>query len=298
MTKKIVIILTFLVITKITLHSTTQPGWLCLQKNYAISETLLSSSFLEIGALQTILNNPSSLAYYKGKSGIFFSTELSTLNNNNSTIFYVNKLNSTGLAASIVYNDFGQETIQYIESGVEKSKEISLQKDILFNISISKLLKEKISFSTTLKLAYSTIQQDSAFAFGMDLNLLFLSFIKNSNISIAIKNLGVATEFKEEADSLPLSFLVSYSYLLNLKQYFIEMGINLPYVINYKLLPSLGLAFLKKPIKININYAFNKQDANLILGITGEVRNFDISYNVIPTSYIGVYHKISISYKF
>ncbi|MCX7910788.1 MAG: hypothetical protein N2505_04325 [Endomicrobia bacterium] len=297
-TKFITIFFVFLFI-QTQLQPTSIPGWWLLQKNYtAVSDTFLSSSFLEIDTLQMISNNPSSLMFYKGKSGVSFSTEVSMLNILYSGIFYANKLKSVGVFGGVFYNDFGQETVQYIDLGTEKSKNINLQKEMLLVLSLSKLLREKISFSTTLKVAHSAIQEKSAWASTLDLNFLFISLMKNLNLSVAFKNLGFATKFEEETDELPLSFLVASSYLLSIKNFTFEFGLNLPYVINYKFFPSIGLSFIKYPFKISFSYVFNKTDNNFLIGISGTIKNFEISYGLVPNIYIGTSHKIAVGYKF
>ncbi|MEN3014374.1 MAG: hypothetical protein ABDH23_07190 [Endomicrobiia bacterium] len=295
MNKKINIVLASFVIS-IELFSATLPGWWFFQKNYTTtSEVFISENFLRIDTLQTISNHPACFSFYQGKAGMFMFTEVSTLNLIYSGIFYATKLKSIGISGGLIYNDTGKETIHYLQSGVEKSETINLQRDIFMISSLSKLIKDNISFSLTFKIANSMLQNENALAFAFDFNLFFYSIIKNSNLAVSFKNIGMSTSFKEESDSLPLSLSVTYSCKI---LRFFELGLNLPYVFNYRFSPSLGVAFTKDPVKVYLSYTFNKEDNNFGFGVSSNIQNFEIGYSIVPSKYLGVSHKVGLGYKF
>ncbi len=306
MVKKLfcILILNFMLLPFVE-SGTGSTGWWIFRRPQSTKHKSLTTVAAVRGDLSGVFFNPAILATMNQKE-IFFITELGLAQDTFGGLLYgqpVKLHTSVGISAGVVYYDAGKETLYYIENGVEKSRTVSLQRDLLGIISYGQKIVDitgPVYFGGTLKFANSTVAElKSANAFAFDLGILFLPK-ENIGISLAVQNVGSATKFINKAEELPTSvwFGGSYSNKITENSY-IGLGFEVPYIVKEeRFLPSVGIEYSIGQFMVNLGYRFGAKDSLFHIGLGLTINKIDLGYSFIPAQYLAHTHRLSFGFRF
>lgn len=252
------------------------------------------------GDLSGVFYNPSLLGTLRERE-IFLLTEFGFARDIFGGILYGQPIGKkAGISAGVVYYDAGRTTLYWIEAGRETPKTVTIQRDLLGLISYGWKLTDRFLAGATFKLANSNIAEArSAFAYGIDLGILFL-VTDRLNLSLAGQNLGFSTRFVGKAEALPTSVWLGGSYTLHVSRIsYLSFGVDLPYiVIENRLTPGLGIEYFYGRFGVNLGYRLGAEEAVLQAGFVVTLKNIDLGYAFVPARFLAHTHRLTIGFRF
>ena len=246
--------------------------------------------------------NPASLRDVKDRQ-IYAVYHLMALDSYHTYLTYASPLDKkSGYAISMGMLNGGQIEINpFIGASVTKNAEM----DMSLGLSYGRQITRDISAGVTVKGLYSNLaEQYTAYAFGLDLGARYTTF-EEITYSLSVLNLGIATSYLSEADSLPLSFLLGVSYPFKFdRDNLLLAGITGEYPLNSAIKGELGLEYSYSSIVfVRAGYRLNCDTGNITggVGIKQELKNFgtigiDFAYLYGNNWYDS--YKIAVSFKY
>ena len=302
--KKIVIILCMIfTLSSFMFSQKGTTGWWIFRRPQSAKPKPVTTVAAVRGDLSGVLYNPSILATIQQRE-VFILTELGLAEDSFGGVLYGQPLKiaqRAGVCIGAVYYNTGKETLYYIQDGQEKSKDVTLQQDILSILSYGQRLTNNIFAGATFKFANSNIAETkSANAYACDIGVIFLAPIEGLVLSLAGQNLGSSTKFINRAEDLPMSVWCGTSYFRNIaKNSYLCVGFELPYIIKEKrTIPSVGVEYSIGQFAVNFGYRFGAEDALFHAGVGFSTAHFDLGYAFIPATYLSHTHRFTFGFRF
>lgn len=284
--------------------ATAKTGWWILRRPQSTKPQALTAVVSIRGDLSGVFYNPSILGSIKRRE-VFFMTELGLASDTFGGILYGQPLSigkGAGFSGGVVYYDAGKTTLNWIDAGILREANVTVQKDMLALLSYGQTINNSILAGATLKLASSNIAEVSqSSAYCLDLGALyFFPGMEGLALSVAIQNIGSSTKFLNRADSLPMSILAGCSYGWQLKSgSYLGLAVDVPYIVEEsRTVPGIGVDYSFGKISFNLGYKLGVEDSALSLGFSIINEKYDIGYSISPSQYLSYAHRISIGYRF
>ncbi|MCS7151572.1 MAG: hypothetical protein NZ928_04210, partial [Endomicrobia bacterium] len=208
-------------------------------------------------------------------------------------------VNNQGLCVGVLNYNAGKEKLYYIEGGVEKEREVTVQDDIVGLVSYGRFVSDKLSLGGTIKVGTSKIAElKTAYAYAVDVGVLYY-LMDSLIVSLAGQNLGTTTKFVEKQEKLPISVWLGLGFIQRFAgDYFVSVGCDAPYIVEEgRVVPSFGVEFGKMPVSIFLGYRL-ADEAMYAVGISLTMKSFDLSYSYIPSMYLSHTNRLSLGVRF
>ncbi len=256
------------------------------------------------GDLSGIFYNPSVLGTMPARE-IFLLTESGMGGELFGGLLYGQPLplgQGAGIAAGVIYYDAGRTTLYWIEGGDLKEKTVTIQRDTMGIISYGQAVSEEILVGGSFKVASSNIAEvEGATAVGVDLGVMYFApFYEGLSFSLAVQNIGTASEFIDKAEKLPGSVWLGTSYFTDLTdRTYMSAGIDGAYILEeQRIIPGLGIVYGYEQFSANFGYRFNTDESKLHIGFGAFVGSFDLGYSFSPATYLSHVHRLTVGYMF
>ncbi|MCS7232225.1 MAG: hypothetical protein RMJ67_08830 [Elusimicrobiota bacterium] len=275
-------------------------GWLIFRKVHSPRPKPLTIVAAIRGDISGILYNPSVLATIQQKE-VFTIADFGLAGDNLLGLIYGHPLSKSGITAGLLNYNIGKEKIYWIETGNEKSDEVTLQNDYLGFISYGRYLSDNIALGLTTKFAKTQlVEAVDSFAYCIDIGGSY--FYNKLVFSLALQNLGKSEKFLDKEEKLPTSVYLAFGYgdeLLSLGRVGYMVGIDMSYIVEEgRFTSGLAVEVIRSPVSLFLGYRLGVDEGFFNVGIALSIKNFEIGYAFIPSLFLNPSHRIFLGFKF
>ena len=214
-----------------------------------------------------------------------------------STIIFGSSTNIGTLAASLLYYTVGD--IELIDV-YGNSRTVNAQQDYVLTLSFSRcLIGKAFSFGTNVKLLRSTIIEQSATAYAVDLGILYVLSYEKFAVGLSVRNLGTKLKYLEEKTPLPFILRAGTYYKLKLNSD--SHGIMTFDIVRVteEIKANLGLEYSRNGfLAIRMGCEFGNGFESLTSGLGFIVKKVELDYSVMTMGNLGLTHRMSLKYNF
>jgi len=189
--------------------------------------------------------------------------------------------------------------LNWIENGVLNSNTVIAQKDMMGVIAFQYQLCRALSLGISLKAASSEIaQQYTAYAYAADAGLVYLP-LNDLSISLAVQNMGTATKFIQQANSLPTGLYGGCGYVFRSHDVYFLPTAGVTILVNdQQSVPEAGLEIGHGSISVNAGYRNFPGESNIHLGVELVWNAFTFGYAFLPGTHLDSVNRLSVVYQF
>ncbi|MDI6641228.1 MAG: PorV/PorQ family protein [Elusimicrobiota bacterium] len=252
------------------------------------------------GAFAGISDDVNSIRYNPAGLGKVNNNEISLMYNrhfqevNQGYVAFVHK---NGFGLSVNYLDYGDIQRTTIDDRRGTNLDKYSIKDAVIYVGFGKEIYKKLYSGISFKYISEQIDKVQAQVVGIDIGLLYQTFIDKLWAGVNLQNVGTKALYKTLQEELPLNLKVGVGYKPSGKLLF---AIDFNQEKNKELKLNLGIEY--SPIKLIVLRAGfdGKNDAGfgLTAGIGINLKKLALDYAFIPYGDLGNTHRISFSAKF
>ncbi|MBU1076131.1 MAG: PorV/PorQ family protein [Spirochaetes bacterium] len=219
---RVLITVLSLIILTIPLHAIDVGNGAEILKVYPSAKgNALAGALTADQGLNAMFYNPAGLAdtdiFFTKGVGLFYGSlnEHNLMHGAVNAYYDIENLGVFGL--SVLYNDNGDIPLFSLDaSGTVTDTGSSFNaRDIVTRIIFAKsFLEERLLLGIGALALSSTIESYSAFGFGADIGIQYLSLIPNLNLGLSVKNIGTGLKFINESSSFPMSINFGVKYVI------------------------------------------------------------------------------------
>ena len=172
--------------------------------------------------------------------------------------------------------------------------------DIAVSAAYARQMTEEISLGVGVKYIHSSIEDESASGFGVDLGAYYApASIDGLTLGLTVSNIGQGLKFIRERDDLPLTIRAGAGYEFWNDRLLLTLDLNKPRDNDLRV--NTGVEWrVVQAVALRVGYNSQNDDVGegLTAGAGFAYQSFNLDYAYVPFGDLGNSHRISASYAF